>query len=368
MKLSSLIWLTWRQHRWSLVAVGSVAMAAVYGLVTTEAGDRALTNSMPIAGFYALMVQLAFGAVIGSFWGAPLIARELEERTYFVAWGQDVTPVQWLRGKLIVLGSLTVLLGALVGNGDGFVGATRSWGGFEANSLVQVGYAVLGLSIGVLIGLLSRHVVTAMAATLVVFTFVRLFLAMGVRDHYLPSDRVIARWEDTAQVPDRGLEVARGFAGPDFEPVAVPEKCVQAINEHTCMRSSKTAIGTYIDFQPIERLLLFQIIEFVLCALIAAGLFAVIFRLLRNGGGWKPSRTHRRLGPAVPEDSKPVPESQPEAEPGSELEAEAAPESASEAEPEPEAGSGSGSGSDGEGEPDSGDQAEPETAATRTEG
>ncbi|GGM84100.1 hypothetical protein GCM10011609_20280 [Lentzea pudingi] len=358
MKLESLIWLTWRQHRWSLVAVVAVAMAAVYGLLTTEAGDRALNNSMPIAGFYALMVQLAFGAVVGSFWGAPLLARELEERTYFVAWGQDVTPVQWLRGKLIVFGGLAVLLGALVGNGDGFVGATRSWGGFEANSLVQVGYAVLGLSIGVLIGLLSRHVVTAMAATLVVFTAVRVFLAVMVRDNYLPSDRVIARWEDTPQVPDRGLEVARGFAGPDFEPVAVPDRCVQAINENTCMRNSKAAIGTYIDYQPIERLLLFQIIEFVLCALIAAALFAVIFRLLRNGGGWKPSRSHRRIGPLVPEDSVVTAE----AEPSSEPEAAAEPEPRSEPESEVAVESG------GEGEPGSGDQTEPETAATRTEG
>lgn len=368
MRLSSLIWLTWRQHRWSLVGVGAVALAAVYGLVTTEAGDRALTNSMPIAGFYALMVQLAFGAVIGSFWGAPLIARELEERTYFVAWGQDVTPVQWLRGKLIVFGGLAVLLGALVGNGDGFVGATRSWGGFEANSLVQVGYAVLGLSIGVLIGLLSRHVVTAMAATLVVFTAVRIFLAVVVRDNYLPSDRVIARWEDTPQMPDRALEVGRGFAGSDFRPVAVLDKCVQAVNENTCMRNSKAAIGTYIDYQPIERLLTFQIIEFALCALISAALFAVIFRLLRNGGGWKPSRSHRRLRPVAPEESEvaPEPAAAAETQPESGSESEAAAESgAGDAlESGPEDGSESGGESGGEGEPG----AEPKTGATRTEG
>jgi hypothetical protein len=301
-KLESLVWLTWRQHRWAIVSVSVVALLAVYGLWTTEAGDEAM-NSMPIAGFYARLVQAAFGALVGMCFGAPLIARELEERTYFVAWGQDVTRGEWVRGKLLVLGLVAVVLAALIGNGDGFVGGRRAWAGFEANSLVQVGYALLGLSLGTLIGLLTRHVVTAIAATLVFFTLVRVLVSTWLRPYYLPSTRVIARWEDTPQVPDRGLELGRGFAGEDLEPVETLDRCTSAINESTCMRNARAAIGTYIDYQPIERMWVFQIIEFVLCALIAAALFALVFRLMRNGGGWKPSRSHRRLGPPVPDDA-----------------------------------------------------------------
>ncbi|MEU3647842.1 hypothetical protein AB0E59_30955 [Lentzea sp. NPDC034063] len=324
MKLGSLIWLTWRQHRWSIAGVVALALIAVYGLLSTEyEGGSA---SMPIFGFYALMVQIGFGGVIGMFWGAPLIARELEERTYFVAWGQDVTPVEWLRGKLLVFGVLAVMLGALVGTGDGYIGTRRSWSSFEANPLVQAGYAVLGLAIGVLVGLLTRHVMTAIAGTLVFFTLTRVLVSVVARDYYLPPERVIVRWENTPVAPERGLELGNGFIGPDLEPVRVLDKCMQGINANTCMRNEKAAIGTYVEYQPIERLTTFQVIEFVVCALIAAGLFFLVFRLMRHGGGWKPSRSHRRIGSPEPEaEAEPEVAAEPDSEPVAESESDSAP-------------------------------------------
>ncbi|WP_434438692.1 hypothetical protein [Lentzea sp. E54] len=311
MKLNSLVWLTWRQHRWPISGAAVIALLAAYALFVTES-DNAAIGSMPIFGFYGLIVQLGFGVVIGMFWGAPLIARELEERTYFVAWGQDVSPVRWLRGKLLVLGVLAVVLGAAVGLGDGYVGDRTSWPTFEAHPLVQAGYAILGLALGVFIGLLSRHVVTAMAATLVFFTLIRILLAAPVRDRYLPPQRVIATWDSTAVVPSGGLELGGGFMGPDSRPVSIPDRCL-GLNENTCMRNTKTAIGTYVDFQPVERVGLFRFFEFGLCALLAAALFAVTFWVLRRGGGgWKPSRSHRRI--TTPAASTPNAESTPKAE------------------------------------------------------
>ncbi|MCR3746171.1 hypothetical protein [Lentzea californiensis] len=365
MKLGSIIWLTWRQHRWSILGVTAVALLAVYGLVSTEFEGGSPT--MPIVGFYALMVQLGFGGVIGMFWGAPLIARELEERTYFVAWGQDVTPVEWLRGKLLVLGVLAVLLGALVGTGDGYVGTRRSWSSFEANLLVQAGYAVLGLAVGVLVGLLTRHVMTAIAGTLVFFTLARVLVSVVGRDYYLPPARVIVRWEETPVVPERGLELGNGFIGPDLEPVPVLDRCLEAINTNTCMRNARAAIGTYVEYQPVERVTTFQVIEFFLCVLLASGLFLLVFRLMRHGGAWKPSRSHRRIGepsvvavsgPAVvlvgaatesapapafdagaevePPEPEPAPEPEPESEPEPDPEPEPVPAEA----PEPKSASG----------------------------
>ncbi|USX50938.1 hypothetical protein [Lentzea sp. HUAS12] len=301
MNLETAIWLTWRQHRWSVLGVAAIALAAAFALVTAEVEQGFVRNSMPITGFYGLIVQLGFGALIGMFWGAPLLARELEDRTCFVAWGQDVTPVEWLRGKVLVLGVLAALLGAVVGAGDGYVGSSSSWSSFEADPLVQAGYAVLGLAVGVLVGLLTRHVVTAIAGTLVFFTLVRVLLAMSVRDYYFPPERVIARWENTPVVPERSLELPGGFVGQDLEPVPSRADCVSAINESSCMRRANAAIGTYVDYQPIERLTAFRIIEFVLCLLLAAVVLWVAFRLLRNGGAWRPSRSHRRIGvPGAP--------------------------------------------------------------------
>ena len=304
--MSALVWLTWRQHRWTIAGTAVLALLAAYALVWTEDGP---VGSMLMAGFYGLIVQVGFGVVIGTFWGAPLIARELEERTYFVAWGQDVTPVQWLRGKVLLLGALAAVLGAVVGLGDGYGGVQDTWNAFEASPLVQAGYAIFGLALGTLIGLLSRHVVTAMAATLVFYTGVRAVVAALARDHYLPVHRAVVRWENTPDIPQGALELSRGFVGADLEPVAVSAVCERMPNPNSCMRNAKAAIGTYIDYQPIDRLGLFQFIEFGVFALLAAVLFAVTFRLLRRGGGWKPSRSHRRIEPVA------GPESEPEAEP-----------------------------------------------------
>jgi len=42
---------------------------------------------------------LATPALLGIFWGAPLIARELETGTCRLAWNQSVTRTRWLTVK-----------------------------------------------------------------------------------------------------------------------------------------------------------------------------------------------------------------------------------------------------------------------------
>jgi hypothetical protein len=296
--MSALVWLAWRQHRWTVLGTAGLALLAAYGLVSAEASNRSF-DSLPMSGFYGLMVQLVFGGVIGMFWGAPLISRELEERTYFVAWGQDVTPVKWLRGKAIALGALAAVLGLVVGLGDGHVGSQMAWSAFEAHPAVQMGYALYGLALGVLIGLLTRHVVTAIAATLVFYTLSRVLLSVLLRDHYLPVSRTIARWDSTPVVPLGALELGGGFVNSDLKPVGIAEECVRFSNVNSCMRTSGTAVGTYVDYQPVERITAFRYIEFGVFVLLAAALFALTFRLLRQGGGWKPSRSHRRISSEV---------------------------------------------------------------------
>lgn len=297
--MSALVWLTWRQHRWTIISTTVVAVLAAYGLLSTDMSYN-MGTSLPLGGFYGLIVQVLFGAVIGMFWGAPLIARELEERTYFVAWGQDVTPDRWLRGKLVVLGGAAIVLALLVGVGDGYRGdQSQTWQMFEASAIVQIGYVLLGLGIGVLAGLLTRHTITAMAATLVFYAIIRAVLAIAVRDHYLPSRRSIARWDQTASVPGDSLTVGSGYIDTNLKPVSLTERCEGEPSPGSCMRIDGAAAGTYVDYQPIERLEVFRVMEFAVCVLIAAAALYLTFRLLRNGGGWRPSRSHRRDVAAV---------------------------------------------------------------------
>jgi ABC-type transport system involved in multi-copper enzyme maturation permease subunit len=61
-------------------------------------------------GPYGVLFLLSTGiillapAVIGLFWGAPLIARELETGTAALAWNQSVTRTRWLALALALAG------------------------------------------------------------------------------------------------------------------------------------------------------------------------------------------------------------------------------------------------------------------------
>ena len=62
-------------------------------------------------------------AVIGVFWGAPLVARELETGTHRLAWNQSVTRTRWLAAKLGVAVLATAVVGRRSHPGDHLVGA-----------------------------------------------------------------------------------------------------------------------------------------------------------------------------------------------------------------------------------------------------
>ena len=57
------------------------------------------------------MLSSVVPALIGIFWGAPLVARELETGTFRLAWTQSVTRTRWLAVKLAVLGLGSVIAG-----------------------------------------------------------------------------------------------------------------------------------------------------------------------------------------------------------------------------------------------------------------
>ena len=52
----------------------------------------------------SVLVILIAPAIIGIFWGAPLIARELETGTCRLAWNQSITRTRWLTVKLVLIG------------------------------------------------------------------------------------------------------------------------------------------------------------------------------------------------------------------------------------------------------------------------
>jgi hypothetical protein len=134
-------------------------------------------------------------ALIGSFWGAPLLARELETGTYRLAWNQSVSRSRWLATKLAIVGAAAAATAGLLS------WAVTSWahqidqaagdriipGLFAARGIVPIGYAVFAFVLGVTAGMLIRRTVPAMAATLAIYSAAVLSMQEWIRAHLRPA-------------------------------------------------------------------------------------------------------------------------------------------------------------------------------------
>ncbi|HEY3872529.1 MAG TPA: hypothetical protein VGM10_29505 [Actinocrinis sp.] len=215
-----MIWLTWRQFRTqALAAVAILAAATIYMLVTgfqirdAYNADEA-TCSRPqsqcvlllnnLQGAYTGPQQLfqllliAAPALIGIFWGAPLIAGELERGTHRMTWNQSVTPARWLAVKLAgvglaavaTTGLLSLLLTWWASPLDQIAENRFSSLVFSTRNVVPLGYAAFAFSLGVALGLVTRRVLTAMALVLAVFIALQILFATQIRTNLLPSTTV----------------------------------------------------------------------------------------------------------------------------------------------------------------------------------
>jgi hypothetical protein len=210
-------WVAWRQFRTqALVTLGLlVAFAAlliptglhlhdiynsVGGAACTRANDcNVIAGHDKVLAVLIPVALLVIPAVIGMFWGAPLVARELESGTYRLAWTQSVTRRRWLLTRIAIVG-----LAALV------VAGLASWlvtwwfvpldhlnmnrfdtGVFSERGIVSIGYAGFAFALGVAAGALARRTVPAMLATLFGFIAVRVVFTLWIREHLLPSRHVL---------------------------------------------------------------------------------------------------------------------------------------------------------------------------------
>ena len=133
-RLTDLVWLTWRQHRPVIVAGLAVAgvvtgsmlyVAARIATINQECKNTACppgsAQAASLTGLFGLtnlsiyltIIVLFLPLLTGMFLGAPLLAREHEQRTLLLAWSQDITPQRWLWTKLALLAALTAAAGAV---------------------------------------------------------------------------------------------------------------------------------------------------------------------------------------------------------------------------------------------------------------
>jgi hypothetical protein len=206
------IWLAVRQFRLQAVValVALVTLGVLVAVVGTQllhdyhatvtgcgahadcsSATAALINQYDKWSTWFGVVVLVLPGLLGIFWGAPLLARELETGTFRLAWTQSISRRRWTLTKLGLLGlasmvaaGLCTLLVTWWASPLDQIGA-GPFTTFDQRGLVPVGYALFAFALGVAAGAVIRRTLPAMGATLVAFVAVRLAVYEWVRPHYM---------------------------------------------------------------------------------------------------------------------------------------------------------------------------------------
>jgi hypothetical protein len=315
-----MIWLTWRQHRLEglitalvVVAVtslvGTLVVAAqplldqiehVCPIVVDDSCGRALIAFNARFGMFQQPLTLAFvvlPALSGIFIGAPLLAREFEQRTDEMVWTQGVTPTRWIFIKVAILGSATMAMsGILAVAGHEWStavpdGSYNQWFAFDVQGPEFVAYALFSFALGVAAGAVIRRTVPAMALVLVGFLAVRAAIEVLVRRNFLPPV--------TTETSGSGL--GQAWLIGNQQPVDVHGNSISSgqFDEVTngCLHPASGVLpgnfnlqGCWHDhgirvlqtYQPAERFPLFQGIETAIFVIAAIAMFGLAVWLVRR--------------------------------------------------------------------------------------
>jgi ABC-type transport system involved in multi-copper enzyme maturation permease subunit len=205
-------WLAWRQSR-AQVAVVAVAIAGAVAVLVGTHGHIATADLDDLGTGYQSLRLLGTGliglpAFLGAFWGAPLVARELETGTHRLVWTQGVSRGTWLWTRLGVLALAALALtsvGSLVFTwwSAPFDAAGNRLGtaNFGQRGIAPMAYTLFALALGTLLGTVMRRTLPAMAATLAGFFVVRFTFQWVVRAHLLATETVTRPTNQFGPVP-----------------------------------------------------------------------------------------------------------------------------------------------------------------------
>jgi hypothetical protein len=221
-----MIRLAWRQSRLTAACAGILLVALTIVLLLTE---HAMTGYMHTSGLgdclaargqctlaqdafvgrygavFSLVSALSFiPMLVGLFWAAPLIAREVEQGTHHLVWTQSISPRRWLAVKLgmLIVGALLVAV-VITGlftwwsrpwtmlsvEGNGYSRINPSL--YNLQGVVPIADMLFAFALGTAAGALVRRTVPAMAVTLVGYLGVRLGLQSLRANGFLPA-KVVA--------------------------------------------------------------------------------------------------------------------------------------------------------------------------------
>ena len=317
-------WVTWRHYRYQgalaaaflaallvVLAISGLHAAHVWNSATArcvkDASCASLGNlSLSSPAIASLVVATSAVPLLPAlFWGAPMVASELEAGTHQFAWTQSITKRRWLAVRAGWLLLATAVLAAAVsavvtwwsGPDNALTAGAFQVNRFDVTDIAPVGYALFAMALGICAGTVLRRTVPALAATLAGFVGLRMLTALWLRLHYIAP--VTVYYKLTAPFTPDGsyLGVSQGIVGPSGKPAAVsygvpnyngvplPGACQHLSNpDPQAVLPCLAAHGYrgYLAYQPASRFWAFQGIETGMYAVLAAALLALTFWVLRR--------------------------------------------------------------------------------------
>jgi hypothetical protein len=337
-----MMWLAWRQFRpHAIVAASCLAAAAVLlgisgsalasdyaasGLSTCHAGcgrDAAaflsgFGGTYSVLFYAGIVLMYVVPALIGMFWGAPLIAREFEAGTHRLAWAQSVTPGRWTAVKLGLAGLIAIATAGLLSlmltwwagpldsaGPNSPVSLTRmSPLVFGARGIVPLGYAAAAFALGATIGVLFRRTVPAMAVTLAAFAVIQIVMPTVVRPHLVPpvtatrsfsfARTTLIRVEQAGPMTVTESPGVPGALVVSNRTITPSGRVFTGPATAACKGSSASACAQWlaskhlrqqVSYQPASRFWPLQLIETALYLALAAALGALCLRQVRRRRG-----------------------------------------------------------------------------------
>ena len=307
-------WLIWRQHRAEVCVLG--LLVGLFGIALLALGTQA-HDLFPggaarcavedcAASFRRLDEQYGYvenllaafylvPVVIGAFLGAPLLARELEDGTWQLAWTQAVPRMRWLAAKLAALAGVTVVLtGTFTAVLTWFREPFDAWEGrfqydaFDLEGLVPIAYALFAFGVATAAGAILRRSLPAFGVAFGAFLAARMSVALLARPAYatpLTTEAPVSAESSKDRVADWVIE--RGYAD-------VTGRRLSSAEYHDLEAAADRAGANLSQFlhargiqqvtvhPPADRFWTFQLIEAALFAAVAAVLIGVVMWRVRR--------------------------------------------------------------------------------------
>jgi hypothetical protein len=142
------------------------------------------------------LLLLVLPMLAGMFWGAPLVAREIEHGTHRLVWTQGVSRLRWAATKIgLVSVAVLVMTAIYAGMLTWWITPVIQTSGqrfayifFDIHGIVVFGYALFALALGVFAGTVTGRMLPAMATTVVGFLGTRLVVMLAARTRYRSTE------------------------------------------------------------------------------------------------------------------------------------------------------------------------------------